>query len=177
MSTEIEEKTGTAYEAGMTQVAENVKAKGQEIQKLAAAGLPTEAVKSLQDKLAEYQTALQNKVTQQQREALNKLKTDTMRTNAELKGDYKSLADAEYKATVESLNKEKEERTKAVAQNKDDKEAMAAVEDWYTSQVQAAAKSGQRLTGPLLLSRWTTPSAITTPRPWEICSTVTTLSR
>lgn len=140
MSTEIEEKTGTAYEAGMAQVAENVKAKGQEIQKLAAAGLPTEAVKSLQDKLAEYQTALQNKVTQQQREALNKLKTDTMRTNAELKGDYKSLADAEYKATVESLNKEKEERTKAVAQNKDDKEAMASVEEWYTSQVQAAAK-------------------------------------
>lgn len=140
MSVEIEEKTGTAYEAGMAQVAENVKAKGQEIQKLAAAGLPTEAVKSLQDKLAEYQTALQNKVTQQQREALNKLKTDTMRTNAELKGDYKSLADAEYKATVESLNKEKEERTKAVAQNKDDKEAMAAVEDWYTSQVQAAAE-------------------------------------
>lgn len=140
MSTEIEEKTGTAYEAGMAQVAENVKAKGQEIQKLAAAGLPTEAVKSLQDKLAEYQTALQNKVTQQQQEALNKLKTDTARTTAELKGDYKSLADAEYKATVESLNKEKEERTKAVAQNKDDKEAMAAVEDWYTSQVQAAAE-------------------------------------
>lgn len=140
MSVEIEEKTGTAYEAGMAQVAENVKAKGQEIQKLAAAGLPTEAVKSLQDKLAEYQTALQNKVTQQQREALNKLKTDTMRTNAELKGDYKSLADAEYKATVESLNKEKEERTKAVAQNKDDKEAMASVEEWYTSQVQAAAE-------------------------------------
>lgn len=140
MSTEIEEKTGTAYEAGMAQVAENVKAKGQEIQKLAAAGLPTEAVKSLQDKLAEYQTALQNKVTQQQREALNKLKTDTMRTNAELKGDYKSLADAEYKATVESLNKEKEERTKAVAKNKDDKEAMASVEEWYTSQVQAAAE-------------------------------------
>lgn len=140
MSVEIEEKTGTAYEAGMAQVAENVKAKGQEIQKLAAAGLPTEAVKSLQDKLSEYQTALQNKVTQQQQEALNKLKTDTARTTAELKGDYKSLADAEYNATVESLNKEKEERTKAVAQNKDDKEAMAAVEDWYTSQVQAAAE-------------------------------------
>lgn len=140
MSMEIEEKTGTAYEAGMAQVAENVKAKGQEIQKLAAAGLPTEAVKSLQDKLAEYQTALQNKVTQQQQEALNKLKTDTARTTAELKGDYKSLADAEYNATVESLNKEKEERTKAVAQNKDDKEAMAAVEEWYTSQVQAAAE-------------------------------------
>lgn len=140
MSTEIEEKTGTAYEAGMAQVAENVKAKGQEIQKLAAAGLPMEAVKSLQDKLAEYQTALQNKVTQQQREALNKLKTDTMRTNAELKGDYKSLADAEYNASVEALTKEKEERTKAVAQNKDDKEAMADVEEWYTSQVQAAAE-------------------------------------
>lgn len=140
MSTEIEEKTGTAYEAGMAQVAENVKAKGQEIQKLAAAGLPTEAVKSLQDKLSEYQTALQNKVTQQQQEALNKLKTDTARTTAELKGDYKSLADAEYNATVESINKEKEERTKAVAKNKDDKEAMAAVEDWYTSQVQAAAE-------------------------------------
>ena len=140
MSMEIEEKTGTAYESGMAQVAQNVKSKGQEIQKLAAAGLPEEAVKSLNDKLVEYQTALQNKVTQQQQEALGKLKTDTMRTNAELKGDYKSVADAEYNATVESLNKEKEERTKAVAKNKDDKEAMAAVEDWYTSQVQAAAE-------------------------------------
>lgn len=140
MSMEIEEKTGTAYEAGMAQVAQNVKAKGQEIQKLAAAGLPEEAVKSLNDKLAEYQTALQNKVTQQQQQALSKLKTDTMRTNAELKGDYKSLSDAEYNATVEALNKEKEERTKAVAKNKEDKEAMAAVEGWYTSQVQAAAE-------------------------------------
>ena len=140
MSMEIEEKTGTAYEAGMAQVAQNVKSKGQEIQKLAAAGVPEDAIKSLNDKLAEYQTALQTKVTQQQQEALGKLKTDTMRTNAELKGDYKSLADAEYNATVESLNKEKEERTKAVAKNKDDKEAMAAVEDWYTSQVQAAAE-------------------------------------
>lgn len=140
MSMEIEEKTGTAYESGMAQVAQNVKSKGQEIQKLAAAGLPEEAVKSLNDKLAEYQTALQNKVTQQRQEALGKLKTDTMRTNAELKGDYKSLAEAEYNAAVEALNKEKEERTKAVAKNKDDKEAMAAVEDWYTSQVQAAAE-------------------------------------
>lgn len=140
MSMEIEEKTGTAYESGMAQVAQNVKSKGQEIQKLAAAGVPEDAIKSLNDKLAEYQTALQNKVTQQQQEALGKLKTDTMRTNAELKGDYKSLADAEYNATVESLNKEKEERTKAVAKNKEDKEAMAAVEDWYTSQVQAAAE-------------------------------------
>lgn len=140
MSMEIEEKTGTTYEAGMAQVAQNVKSKGQEIQKLAAAGLPEEAVKSLNDKLAEYQTALQNKVTQQRQEALGKLKTDTMRTNAELKGDYKSLAEAEYNAAVEALNKEKEERTKAVAKNKDDKEAMAAVEDWYTSQVQAAAE-------------------------------------
>lgn len=140
MSMEIEEKTGTAYESGMAQVVQNVKSKGQEIQKLAAAGVPEDAIKSLNDKLAEYQTALQNKVTQQQQEALGKLKTDTMRTNAELKGDYKSLADAEYNATVESLNKEKEERTKAVAKNKEDKEAMAAVEDWYTSQVQAAAE-------------------------------------
>uniref|UniRef100_UPI00259819CF hypothetical protein n=1 Tax=uncultured Dialister sp. TaxID=278064 RepID=UPI00259819CF len=55
-------------------------------------------------------------------------------------GDYTSLADAEYNATVEALNKEKEDRTKAVAKNKEDKEAMAAVEDWYTAQVQAAAE-------------------------------------
>ncbi|WP_288802519.1 hypothetical protein, partial [uncultured Dialister sp.] len=92
MSMEIEEKTGTAYEAGMAQVAQNVKSKGQEIQKLAAAGVPEDAIKSLNDKLSEYQTALQNKVTQQQQEALGKLKTDTMRTNAELKCADKRLA-------------------------------------------------------------------------------------
>lgn len=136
----ITKDTGTTYEAAVDQLDAKVQKYQQDIQKYAAAGVDSESIKNLTDKLAEYQKVMMDKIEKQRQQSMDKLKSDTAKTTNELAGDYKSLADAEYKATVDSLNKEKEERFKAVAQNKDDKEAMAQVENWYTAQVQAAAE-------------------------------------
>lgn len=138
MRSSITQETGTAYEAGMDQVAQDVQNKAQQIAKLSAAGLPSDAIKMLSKELADYRTAQMDRVEKARQQNMNKLETDTRQATAELRGDYYSLADAEYQATVDALDKEREERTKNVAKDKDDKEAMAAVEEWYTAQVQAA---------------------------------------
>lgn len=136
----IGKETGTTYESGMASVAEDVRKKAQEIAQLQKDGVPAAAIKSLTQELATYQTTMMDKVEKQRKENLDKLVTDTAKANAEVKGDYKSLADAEYQSTLDALNKERDERIKAVAKNKDDKEAMAAVEEWYTAQTEAAAQ-------------------------------------
>lgn len=136
----IGKETGTTYESGMASVAEDVRKKAQEIAQLQKDGVPAAAIKALTQELATYQTTMMDKVEKQRKENLDKLVTDTAKANAEVKGDYKSLADAEYQSTLDALNKERDERLKAVAKNKNDKEAMAAVEDWYTAQTAAAAQ-------------------------------------
>lgn len=140
MKDAIGKETGTAYESGMTSVAEDVRKKAQEIAQIQKDGVPADAIKMLTDELATYQTTMMDKVEKQRKENLDKLVTDTAKANAEVKGDYKSLADAEYQSTLDALDKERDERLKAVAKNKSDKEAMAAVEDWYTAQTAAAAQ-------------------------------------
>lgn len=136
----IGKETGTTYESGMASVAEDVRKKAQEIAQLQKDGVPAAAIKALTQELATYQTTMMDKVEKQRKENLDKLVTDTAKANAEVKGDYKSLADAEYQSNLDALNKERDERLKNVAKNKDDKEAMAAVEDWYTAQTEAAAQ-------------------------------------
>lgn len=136
----IGKETGTTYESGMASVAEDVRKKAQEIAQLQKDGVPAAAIKALTQELATYQTTMMDKAEKQRKENLDKLVTDTAKANAEVKGDYKSLADAEYQSTLDALNKERDERLKAVAKNKNDKEAMAAVEEWYTAQTAAAAQ-------------------------------------
>lgn len=136
----IGKETGTTYESGMASVAEDVRKKAQEIAQLQKDGVPANAIKMLTDELATYQTTMMDKVEKQRKENLDKLVTDTAKANAEVKGDYKSLADAEYQSTLDALNKERDERLKNVAKDKNDKEAMAAVEEWYTAQTEAAAQ-------------------------------------
>lgn len=140
MSSAIGKESGTAYESGMASVADDVQKKAQEIARLQKEGVPDVTIKALTKELAEYQTTMSDKVEKQRKEDLDKLVADTAKANAELKGDYKSLADAEYQSTLDALNKERDERLKAVAKDKNDKEAMAAVEEWYTAQTAAAAQ-------------------------------------
>lgn len=140
MSSAIGKESGTAYESGMASVADDVQKKAQEIARLQKEGVPDVTIKALTKELAEYQTTMSDKVEKQRKENLDKLVADTAKANAELKGDYKSLADAEYQSTLDALNKERDERLKAVAKDKNDKEAMAAVEEWYTAQTEAAAQ-------------------------------------
>ena len=144
MDRAIADETETEYAQSMDKLAEDLQSKQQKINEIQAAGVDANTVKSLTDKLAEYQMASQAKIVEKQKNNLAELVNETQKIHAELKGDYKALADAEYNSTVLQLKSERKEKEKAVAKDKDDKEAMAAVDAWYTEQVaQAAEKRAQ----------------------------------
>lgn len=144
MDRAIADETETEYAQSMDKLAEDLQAKQQKINEIQAAGVDASTVKALTDKLAEYQMASQAKIVEKQKNNLAELVNETQKIHAELKGDYKALADAEYNSTVLQLKSERKEKEKAVAKDKDDKEAMAAVDAWYTEQVaQAAEKRAQ----------------------------------
>lgn len=69
-----------------------------------------------------------------------KFKTEVAQINAELTGDYKSVAEAEFNATVQSLDKQREARYREVAATKSDYEALAEANEWYTSSYLAAVQ-------------------------------------
>lgn len=140
MNDEITKETQSSYMAGMDEIAENIRKKQAEINKLSNAGLPKEAISMLESELGEYEKVLQNKLVKKWQEAWDAITYETKKTNAEVIGDYKALADAEYEATINSLNRQREERLKEVSRKKDDVEALKAVEDEYTAKVEEAAK-------------------------------------
>lgn len=140
MDRAIADETETEYAQSMDKLAEDLQSKQQKINEIQAAGVDSSTIKTLTDKLAEYQAASQAKIVEKQKNNLAELVNETQKIHAELKGDYKALADAEYNSTVLQLKAERKEKEKAVAKDKDDKEAMAAVDAWYTEQVAEAVE-------------------------------------
>ena len=140
MDSAIADETETEYANSMDKLADDLQKKQQKINEIQAAGVDSNTIKTLTDKLAEYQAAKQAQIIEKQKDNLAQLVNDTQKINAELKGDYKALADAEYNSTVLQLKAERKEKEKAVAKDKDDKEAMAAVDAWYAEQVAQAAE-------------------------------------
>ena len=121
MNRAIADETETEYAQSMDKLAEDLQSKQQKINEIQAAGVDANTVKALTDKLAEYQMASQAKIVEKQKNNLAELVNETQKIHAELKGDYKALADAEYNSTVLQLKAERKEREKAVAKDKDDK--------------------------------------------------------
>lgn len=60
-------------------------------------------------------------------------KTDMAKINADLKGDYVSVAQAEFEATVQSLDKQRKAKLKEIQATKDDYEALKEANKWYTA--------------------------------------------
>ena len=60
-------------------------------------------------------------------------KTDMAKINADLKGDYVSVAQAEFEATVQSLDKQRKAKLKEIQATKDDYEAFKEANEWYTA--------------------------------------------
>lgn len=140
MDRAIADETETEYAQSMDKLADDLQQKQQKINEIQSAGVDSSTIKALTDKLAEYQEAKQAQIVEKQKNNLAELVNETQKINAELKGDYKALADAEYNSTVLQLKAERKEKEKAVAKDKDDKEAMAAVDAWYAEQVAQAAE-------------------------------------
>lgn len=137
MSNSINDEVGTDYEKGMRKLTNDVTAKKQEISKLSNAGVDTTA---LSKELDVYDQVMQQKVVDAWRKSWSELKEDTAKALADVTNNYKAAADTQYETTVRKLDDERIERRQAVAQDKDDKVAMAAVEAWYNAQVSEAIK-------------------------------------
>lgn len=60
-------------------------------------------------------------------------KMDLAKINADLKGDYVSVAQAEFEATVQSLDKQRKAKLKEIQATKDDYEALKEANEWYTA--------------------------------------------
>jgi hypothetical protein len=131
--------TGTAYETGIGKVVVSVRKFQEEIDKLKKVDSTINTSKA-QGLLGQYQASEIEKVTQAWRERWSKLKEDLAKTNAEIYGDYKDLANAEYDNTVFAIDKERAARLKEVEQSKGDVQAAVAVNEWATAQYLAAAK-------------------------------------
>lgn len=128
---DVETQTGTDYEKGMLGL---MKSYAQKYQKIRAVenvgGVDTSEAKKL---LEEYKLEQIKQLNEKRLQAEQQLRDDTAKVNAQLKGDYTALYDAELKKNLDTLQKEKEARFKNVATHKNDVEAMAEVNEWYTA--------------------------------------------
>lgn len=128
---DVETQTGTDYEKGMLGL---MKSYAQKYQKIRAVenvgGVDTSEAKKL---LEEYKLEQIKQLNKKRLQAEQQLRDDTAKVNAQMKGDYTALYDAELKKNLDTLQKEKEARFKSVATHKNDVEAMAEVNEWYTA--------------------------------------------
>ena len=128
---DVETQTGTDYEKGMLGL---MKSYAQKYQKIRAVenvgGVDTSEAKKL---LEEYKLEQIKQLNEKRLQAEQQLRDDTAKVNAQMKGDYTALYDAELKKNLDTLQKEKEARFKSVATHKNDVEAMAEVKEWYTA--------------------------------------------
>lgn len=127
---------GTSYESEIQKIEEDVRKKSEAIKKIKDVSdtIDTSNAEKLLDQFKIVEVDKVNKKLQEQRD---KLKLDTSKTNAEILGNYKDLAEQQFIVSKNELDKEREERLKSVAKQKDDAEAKAQVEEWYTAKYKA----------------------------------------
>lgn len=122
-------KPDTVYEEGMLKIMDDVAKKRKKIQEIdKVGGVDTSQAKKL---LGEYKAQQVKALNQKIKESNDELAADTAKITAQMQGDYEAMYDAELKAAMSKLDKEKEARFKAVAKHKDDLDARIAVEEWY----------------------------------------------
>lgn len=122
-------KPDTVYEEGMLKIMDDVAKKRKKIQEIdKVGGVDTSQAKKL---LGEYKAQQVKALNQKIKESNDELAADTAKVTAQMQGDYEAMYDAELKAAMSKLDKEKEARFKAVAKHKDDLDARIAVEEWY----------------------------------------------
>lgn len=131
-------KPETAYEEGMLKILDDVYKKRKKIMDIdKVGGVDTSQAKKL---LGEYKAQQIEALNKKIKESNDQLAADTEKVTAQVKGDYEALYDAELKASMAKLDKEKEARFKAVAKHKNDLDAQIATEEWYEAESLALTK-------------------------------------
>ena len=135
-------KPDTAYEEGMLKIMDDVAKKRKKIQEIdKVGGVDTSQAKKL---LGEYKAQQVKVLNQKIKESNDELAADTAKVTAQMQGDYEAMYDAELKAAMSKLDKEKDARFKAVAKHKDDLDARIAVEEWYETKSLELAKKREK---------------------------------
>lgn len=127
---------GTSYESEIQKIEEDVRKKSEAIKKIKDIS-DTIDTSNAEKLLDQFKTVEVDKVNKKLQEQRDKLKLDTAKTNAEILGNYKDLAEQQFIVSKNELDREREERLKSVAKQKDDAEAKAQVEEWYTAKYKA----------------------------------------
>lgn len=127
---------GTSYESEIQKIEEDVRRKSEAIKKIKDVS-DTIDTSNAEKLLDQFKTVEVDKVNKKLQEQRDKLKLDTAKTNAEILGNYKDLAEKQFIVSKSELDREREERLKSVAKQKDDAEAKAQVEEWYTAKYKA----------------------------------------
>lgn len=127
---------GTSYESEIQKIEEDVRKKSEAIKKIKDVS-DTIDTSNAEKLLDQFKTVEVDKVNKKLHEQRDKLKLDTAKTNAEILGNYKDLAEQQFIVSKNELDREREERLKSVAKQKDDAEAKAQVEEWYTAKYKA----------------------------------------
>ena len=127
---------GTSYESEIQKIEEDVRKKSEAIKKIKDVS-DTINTSNAEKLLDQFKTVEVDKVNKKLQEQRDKLKLDTAKTNAEILGNYKDLAEQQFIVSKNELDREREERLKSVAKQKDDAEAKAQVEEWYTAKYKA----------------------------------------
>lgn len=127
---------GTSYESEIQKIEEDVRKKSEAIKKIKDVS-DTIDTSNAEKLLDQFKTVEVDKVNKKLQEQRDKLKLDTAKTNAEILGNYKDLAEQQFIVSKSELDREREERLKSVAKQKDDAEAKAQVEEWYTAKYKA----------------------------------------
>ena len=127
---------GTSYESEIQKIEEDVRKKSEAIKKIKDVS-DTIDTSNAEKLLDQFKTVEVDKVNKKLQEQRDKLKLDIAKTNAEILGNYKDLAEQQFIVSKNELDREREERLKSVAKQKDDAEAKAQVEEWYTAKYKA----------------------------------------
>lgn len=138
LRTENAKESGYAYQQESMKLMSDVAEKAAKIRKLQSEGAPTASIQALKKELNAYTTATTEKFRQKWADAYADLYDASQTALAKVRHDYEKEADLEYLTTVRKLNKELEEKKKALMHDENDVETRKLLEDQYYAQLEEA---------------------------------------
>ena len=138
LRTENAKESGYAYQQESMKLMSDVAEKAAKIRKLQSEGAPTASIQALKAELNAYTAATTEKFRQKWEDAYADLYDASQTALAKVHHDYDKEADLEYLTTVRKLNKELEEKKKALMHDENDVETRKLLEDQYYAQLEEA---------------------------------------
>ena len=138
LRTENAKESGYAYQQESMKLMSDVAEKAAKIRKLQSEGAPTASIQALKKELNAYTATTTEKFRQKWADAYADLYDASQTALAKVRHDYDKEADLEYLTTVRKLNKELEEKKKALMHDENDVETRKLLEDQYYAQLEEA---------------------------------------